>query len=296
MSSNSRLPIVTSGAAAATAAFAAVDFAQAFAKQEKLFASLRQLESVLVAFSGGADSAYLAWAADQALGERALAITALSASFSKHDREQAETFIVTTRLRHEFIETDELANPLYVANNADRCYHCKDELFGRMDELARTHGFAAIAYGINADDTRDFRPGHRAAHEHHVLAPLLNAELCKDEIRFLSQRAGLTTWNRPASACLSSRVPYGTAVTPELLEKIDRAEAVLRALEFRQFRVRAHGELARIEIAPEELARGFEPEISRKISEGVKSAGFSFVTLDLEGYRQGSLNSLLKIK
>ena len=296
MSSNSRLPIVTSGAAAATAALAAVDSAQPLAKQEKLFASLRQLESVLVAFSGGADSAYLAWAAHQALGERALAITALSASFSRHDREQAETFIVTTGLRHEFIETDELANPLYVANNADRCYHCKDELFGRMDELARTRGFAAIAYGINADDTRDFRPGHRAAHEHHVLAPLLNAELCKGEIRFLSQRAGLTTWNRPASACLSSRVPYGTAVTPELLEKIDRAEAVLRALEFRQFRVRAHGELARIEIAPEELARGFEPEISRKISEGVKSAGFSFVTLDLEGYRQGSLNSLLKIK
>lgn len=296
MSNNSRLPIVTSGAAAATAAFAAVDSAQPLAKQEKLFASLRQLESVLVAFSGGADSAYLAWAAHQALGERALAITALSASFSKHDREHAEAFIVATGLRHEFIETDELANPLYVANNADRCYHCKDELFGRMDELARTRGFAAIAYGINADDTRDFRPGHRAAHEHHVLAPLLDAELYKDEIRFLSQRAGLTTWNRPASACLSSRVPYGTAVTPELLEKIDRAEAVLRALEFRQFRVRAHGELARIEIAPEELARGFEPEISRKISEGVKSAGFSFVTLDLEGYRQGSLNSLLKIK
>ena len=295
MSSNSRLPIVTSGAGAA-AALAAVDSAQALAKQENLIASLRLLESVLVAFSGGADSAYLAWAADQALGERALAITALSASFSRHDREQAETFIVATGLRHEFIETHELANALYAANNADRCYHCKDELFGQMDELARTRGFAAIAYGINADDTRDFRPGHRAAHEHHVLAPLLDAELYKDEIRFLSQRAGLTTWNRPASACLSSRVPYGTAVTPELLEKIDRAEAVLRALEFRQFRVRAHGELARIEIAPEELARGFEAEILRKISEGVKSAGFSFVTLDLEGYRQGSLNSLLKIK
>ncbi len=295
MSSDSRLPIVTSGAAA-SAALAAVDSAQALAKQEKLFASLRQLESVLVAFSGGADSAFLAWAADQALGERALAITALSASFSKHDREQAEAFIAATGLRHEFIETHELSNPLYVANNADRCYHCKDELFGQMDELARTRGFAAIAYGINADDTRDFRPGHRAAHEHHVLAPLLDAELYKDEIRFLSQRSGLTTWNRPASACLSSRVPYGTAVTPELLEKIDRAEAVLRALEFRQFRVRAHGELARIEIASEELARGFEPEISRKISEGLKRAGFSFVTLDLEGYRQGSLNSLLKIK
>ena len=294
MSNSSRFPIAAH--AAATGAAAAVDAAQVLAKQDNLFAALRRLESVLVAFSGGADSAYLAWAANQALGERALAITALSASFSRHDREQAEAFIAATGLRHEFIATNELANPLYVANNADRCYHCKDELFDQMDAMAHAREFAAIAYGINADDTRDFRPGHRAAHEHHVLAPLLDAELYKAEIRFLSQRAGLTTWNRPASACLSSRVPYGTAVTPELLEKIDRAEAVLRALEFSQFRVRAHGELARIEIAPEELARGFDPEISRKISDGVKGAGFSFVTLDLEGYRQGSLNSLLKIK
>jgi uncharacterized protein len=294
MSNSSRFPIAAH--AAATGAAAAVDAAQVLAKQDNLFAALRRLESVLVAFSGGADSAYLAWAANQALGERALAITALSASFSRHDREQAEAFIAATGLRHEFIATNELANPLYVANNADRCYHCKDELFDQMDAMAHAREFAAIAYGINADDTRDFRPGHRAAHEHHVLAPLLDAELYKAEIRFLSQRAGLTTWNRPASACLSSRVPYGTAVTPELLEKIDRAEAVLRALEFSQFRVRAHGELARIEIAPEELARGFDPVISRKISDGVKGAGFAFVTLDLEGYRQGSLNSLLKIK
>jgi uncharacterized protein len=291
MSSVSRLSVTTPAAPAP-----ALDASQALAKQGKLFTALRGLDSVLVAFSGGADSAYLAWAAHQALGERALAITALSASFSRHDREQAEAFIAATGLHHEFIETRELENPLYVANNADRCYHCKDELFDQMDALARTRGFAAIAYGINADDTRDFRPGHRAAHEHHVLAPLLGAQLYKAEIRFLSQQAGLATWNRPASACLSSRVPYGSAVTPELLEKIDRAEAVLRALDFRQFRVRAHGELARIEIAPDELARGFEPDVSRQISEGVKSAGFVFVTVDLEGYRQGSLNSLLKIK
>jgi uncharacterized protein len=293
MSNVARLPIA---AGAAAAAAPAVDASQAIAKQEKLFADLRRLDSVLVAFSGGADSAYLAWAAHQTLGERALAITALSASFSRYDREQAEAFIAASGLCHEFIATRELENPLYVANDADRCYHCKDELFDQMDALALGRRVAAIAYGINADDTRDFRPGHRAAHEHHVLAPLLDAVLYKAEIRFLSQRAGLATWNRPASACLSSRVPYGTAVTPELLEKIDRAEAVLRALEFRQFRVRAHGELARIEIAPEELARGFEPDVSRKISDGVKSAGFSFVTVDLEGYRQGSLNSLLKIK
>jgi pyridinium-3,5-biscarboxylic acid mononucleotide sulfurtransferase len=289
MSSASPLPI-------AAVVPPAVDASQALAKQEVLFASLRRLDSLLVAFSGGADSAYLAWAAQQSLAGRALAITALSASFSRHDREQAEKFIAATSLRHEFIETRELENPLYVANNADRCYHCKDELFDQMDSLARSRGFAAIAYGINADDTRDFRPGHRAAHEHHVLAPLLKADLRKSEIRFLSQRAGLSTWNRPASACLSSRVPYGNVVTPELLEKIDRAEAVLRALDFRQFRVRAHGELARIEIALDELARGFDPAISQKISDGVKAAGFSFVTLDLEGYRQGSLNSVLKLK
>src|SRR5580658_5391871 len=290
MSNVTRLP------SAAAAAAPAVDVARALAKQEKLTADLRRLDSLLVAFSGGADSAYLAWASHQALGERALAITALSASFSRHDREQAEAFIAATGLRHEFIATHELENPLYVANNADRCYHCKDELFDQMDALALARRVAAIVYGINADDTHDFRPGHRAAHEHHVLAPLLDAALYKAEIRFLSQRAGLATWNRPASACLSSRVPYGTAVTPELLEKIDRAEAVLRALEFRQFRVRAHGELARIEIAADELARGFESDVSRKISEGVKAAGFAFVTVDLEGYRQGSLNSLLKIK
>jgi pyridinium-3,5-biscarboxylic acid mononucleotide sulfurtransferase len=290
MSNVTRLP------SAAAAAAPAVDASRALAKQEKLTGDLRRLDSLLVAFSGGADSAFLAWAAHQALGEGALAITALSASFSRHDREQAQAFIAATGLRHEFITTHELENPLYVANNADRCYHCKDELFDQMDELALARRVTAVAYGINADDTRDFRPGHRAAHEHHVLAPLLDAELHKAEIRFLSRRAGLPTWNRPASACLSSRVPYGTSVTAELLEKIDRAEAVLRALEFRQFRVRAHGELARIEIATDELARGFEPDVSRKISEGVKAAGFAFVTVDLEGYRQGSLNSLLQIK
>ncbi len=280
----------------AIAAAAAIDTATAFAKQENLFRALGKLDSVLVAFSGGADSAYLAWAAHQILNERALAVTALSASFSKHDRQQAEKFIAGNGLRHEFIETHEFKNPLYIANNADRCYHCKDELFDQMDALAKSRQFRTIAYGINADDTDDFRPGHRAAHEHHVLTPLLDAQLHKPEIRFLSQRAGLSTWDRPASACLSSRVPYGTAVTPELLEKVDRAEAVLRDMNFRQFRVRAHGDLARIELAQDELARGLDPKTASKIAEGIKAAGFSLVSLDLEGYRQGSLNSLLKVK
>lgn len=265
-------------------------------KQEHLFSILRGLDSLLIAFSGGADSAYLAWAAHQILGHRALAITALSASFSRHDREQVETFVRATGVRHEFIETREFDNPLYVANNADRCYHCKDELFDQMEALARERDFRTIAYGIHADDTHDFRPGHRAAHEHRVLAPLLDAALTKQEIRELSRRAGLPTWDRPASACLSSRVPYGIAVTPELLAKIERAEASLRELGFRQFRVRAHGELARIELAPDELARGLAGELAQQISVRLKQLGFAFVTLDLEGYRQGSLNSLLEAK
>jgi pyridinium-3,5-biscarboxylic acid mononucleotide sulfurtransferase len=268
----------------------------ALEKQAHLFAALRGIDSLLIAFSGGADSAYLVWAAHKELGTRSLAITALSASFSRHDREQAERFVRASGVRHEFIETREFENPLYVANNADRCYYCKNELFDRMEVIARARQFSAIAYGINADDTRDFRPGHRAAHEHCILAPLLDARLTKSEIRLLSHQAGLPTWDRPASACLSSRVPYGTAVTPELLGKIERAETVLRALGLSQFRVRAHGELARIELAPEELSRGLEPEIAGRISAGVKEAGFALVTLDLDGYRQGSLNALLKQK
>lgn len=273
-----------------------VDESTAIEKQRRLFEQLRSLDSLLVAYSGGADSAYLAWAAHKALGDRALAVTALSASYALHDREQAEACARTAGFRHELIRTQEFDNPLYVANNADRCYHCKDELFDRMEALASQRDFRVIAYGINADDTHDFRPGHRAAHEHRVLAPLLDAGLTKAEIRLLSQRAGLPTWDRPASACLSSRIPYGTAVTPQLLKKIERAESVLRELGFRQFRVRAHGELARVELAQDELSRGVDPVIAPQMAARLKSLGFAFVTLDLEGYRQGSLNSLLRVK
>jgi pyridinium-3,5-biscarboxylic acid mononucleotide sulfurtransferase len=286
-----RLP----GAATATQSVE-LDQAAATQKQQRLFDSMRSLDSLLVALSGGADSAYLAWAAHNVLAGRSIAVTALSASFSRHDREQTEKFVHASGIRHEFIETYEFENPLYVENNADRCYHCKDELFDRMEALAGGRNFRAIAYGINADDIHDFRPGHRAARKHRVLAPLLDAALGKVEIRWLSQRAGLRTWDRPASACLSSRVPYGTAVTPELMEKIDRAESVLRELGFRQFRVRAHGDLGRIELAPDELSRGLEPAVRQQILAGVKQAGFAIATIDLEGYRPGSLNSLLKIK
>jgi pyridinium-3,5-biscarboxylic acid mononucleotide sulfurtransferase len=284
-----------SASAVATQSFE-FDRAVAARKQQSLFDSMRSLDSLLVALSGGADSAYLAWAALSVLGERSLAVTSLSASFSRHDRDQTENFVRSSGIHHEFIETREFENPLYVENNAERCYHCKDELFNRMEAIATARDFRAVAYGINADDTHDFRPGHRAAREHRVLAPLLDAALAKSEIRWLSRRAGLPTWDRPASACLSSRVPYGTAVTPELMEKIDRAESALRELGFRQFRVRAHGDLGRIELAPGELSRGLEPAVTEKILEGVKQAGFATATIDPQGYRQGSLNSLLKIK
>ncbi len=267
---------------------------QALEKQQRLLNDLARLDSVLVAFSGGADSAYLAWAAHSALGARALAVTAVSPSFSAHDREQAAAFVLQAGLRHEFVDTLEFENPLYVANQADRCYHCKDELFTRMEALARERGFSALAYGINADDTRDFRPGHRAAAEHRVLAPLLDAGMTKADVRRLSRRAGLPTWDRPASACLSSRVAYGMPVTTETLSRIERGEEALRQLGFRQFRVRDHGRLARIEISPEEMERALAPEMARRFVELFKPLGYDFVTLDLEGYRQGSLNAALR--
>jgi len=268
--------------------------ARAEEKQRHLFESLAGCAGLLVAFSGGADSAYLAWAAHRVLGKHSLAVTALSPSFSAHDRAQAEAFVRRTGVFHEFIETQEFDNPLYVANNADRCYHCKTELFTRLDELAASRGFAAVAYAINADDTHDFRPGHRAAAEHRVLAPLLDAGLRKQEIRELSRLAGLPTWDRPASACLSSRVPYGTPVTVETLSLVERGEAILRELGFRQFRVRFHQELARIEIAPEEMPHALSPEMAQVLASHFRKLGFAYVTLDLEGYRQGSLNAALK--
>jgi pyridinium-3,5-biscarboxylic acid mononucleotide sulfurtransferase len=264
-------------------------------KERQLLANLAELPSVIVALSGGADSAYLAWAAQKALGQRALSVTALSPSYSLHDRNIVEEFVRAQNIHHEFVETREMENPAYRANAADRCFHCKDELFTVLDEIAQRRNFSATAYGVNADDTLDFRPGHRAAKEHRVLAPLLDVGMRKSEIRELSQRANLPTWNRPASACLASRVPYGTEVTPERLGLIERGEAVLRELGFQQFRVRLHDndKLARVEIAPEEMARAFAPEMAAEISARLKAVGFAYVALDLEGYRQGSLNEAL---
>ncbi len=252
-------------------------------KENHLLARLAELPSLIIALSGGADSAYLAWAA----------ITALSPSYSAHDRVMVEELVSNTGLRHEFIETHEMDNLAYRANAADRCYFCKDELFSALNELAHARGFAAVAYGVNADDTLDFRPGHRAATEHQVLAPLLEARLSKAEIRLLSRRAGLPTWDRPASACLASRVPYGTEVTPERLGLVERGEAELRLLGFRQFRVRLHDKLARVEISSEEMPRALAPEMAAAIAGRLKTVGFTYVALDLEGYRQGSLNETL---
>ncbi len=265
-------------------------------KEAELLARLVELPSLLIAVSGGADSAYLAWAAHRALGARALSVTAISPSYAAHDRAELEKFVAHAGVRHEFVETHEMENPAYRANAGDRCYYCKDELFNVLDELAKEQGFVAVAYGVNADDTSDFRPGHRAAAEHRVLAPLLEANMSKAEIRALSQRAGLPTWDRPASACLSSRLPYGTEVTPERLMLIESGEAILRELGFRQFRVRLHDKLARIEIASEELPLAMTPEMGATISQRFKAAGFLYVALDLEGYRQGSLNAALRAR
>ena len=265
-------------------------------KESRLLARLASFPSLLVALSGGADSAYLAWAAHRALGARALAVTALSPSFPAYDREQVVRLVHAAGLRDEFVTTQEVENPLYAANQPDRCYFCKDELFRVLGRLAAERAIAAVAYGINADDSGDFRPGHRAAVEHAALSPLLDADLTKAEIRSLSRRAGLSTWDRPASACLSSRIPYGSEVTPEKLAQVERGEAALRELGFRQFRVRHHGEVARIEIAPEEMPRAMNAEMAREMARRLRAAGFLYVALDLEGYRQGALNEMLKLR
>jgi pyridinium-3,5-biscarboxylic acid mononucleotide sulfurtransferase len=263
-------------------------------KEVALFEYLQSFPSLLVAYSGGTDSAYLAWAAHRALGTKALALTALSASYSAYDRQRAVQFAQEADLRHECIVTNEMANPLYAANAADRCFHCKDELFTQMNHIAAARGFAAIAYGINLDDTSDIRPGHRAAAEHQVVAPLLEARLTKQEIRTLARAAGLSMWDRPASACLSSRIPYGTAVTAEALARVEAGEAILREHGFRQFRVRYYEDLARIEIDPTEMPRAVAMGIEAALAARFASIGFTRVELDRRGYRQGSLNEALR--
>ncbi len=265
-------------------------------KQAALLERLRDAGRVLIAFSGGVDSSYLAWAAREALGDDTLAVTAVSPSYPSSHRRVAEDLVRTFGIPHRFVQTREMERAEYRANGPDRCYHCKTELFERLESLLDELQFDAIAYGINTDDTGDFRPGHRAAEEHRVLSPLLEVGLSKTEIRALSRAAGLPTADLPASACLSSRLPYGTEVTPERLAQVEEGEERLRALGFRQVRLRHHGDLARIEVAPEEMGRALERDMLRAMTEAIKPLGFRWVSLDLEGYRMGSLNEVLFIR
>jgi uncharacterized protein len=262
-------------------------------KAERLRQILAGNGRLIVAYSGGVDSAFLAWMAHQVLGDRMRAVIADSASLARTHLEDALAFAREHAIPVEVVETQELENPAYTRNDAMRCFHCKDELFTVLERYREAHGFDAIAYGVNADDEGDFRPGRQAALQHHVLAPLLEAGLNKAEIRELARQADLRVWDKAASACLSSRVEYGRAVTPEALSVIERGEDALRALGFRQFRVRHHGEIVRVEIAREELPRALTAEMASQFTALFKGLGFKFVTLDLEGFRSGSMNQLL---
>src|SRR5215471_14486465 len=263
------------------------------AKSSQLECELLRLGRLLVAYSGGVDSAYLAWAAHRTLGDKMLAIIADSASLSRSHLADAIAFANEQGFPFEVINTSELDRPDYVRNDGQRCFQCKDELFAVMERLRAERGFDAIAYGVNLDDQGDFRPGQQAAKLHHVAAPLLSAGLTKQDIREMARVAGLRVWDKPASACLSSRIEYGRPVTREALDVVERGEDAVRALGFRQFRVRHHGDIVRIEIDREELERALDPAMAAQFTAIFKQLGFKFITLDLEGFRSGSMNALL---
>jgi uncharacterized protein len=265
------------------------------AKEAELQRILKASGRLLVAYSGGVDSAYLAWAAHRELGDRMLAVIADSASLARAQFADALAFAHERSIPVEVISTNELEREEYIRNDGQRCFQCKDELFGVMEEVRAARCFDAIAYGVNVDDQGDFRPGQQAATQHHVAAPLLQAGLTKQDIRNLARAAGLRVWDKPASACLSSRIEYGRPVTREALSVVERGEDALRELGFHQFRVRHHGDIVRIEIAQEELERALNADMAGQLTTIFKQLGFKFVTLDLEGFRSGSMNALLSV-
>lgn len=264
-------------------------------REALLFERLRTLPSLIVAYSGGVDSAFLAWAAAEVIGARALAVTADSPSYPERHRTMALEVARRFGLHHEIIRTAELDRPDYRANAPDRCYHCKHELYSHLSKLATDRGFVAVADGSNADDRGDYRPGRRAAREFGVISPLDEAGLTKQDIRELSRQAGLPTWDEPASACLSSRIPYHSEVSEDKLRAIETAENALRDVGFRVVRVRHHGDVARIEVAPGELPRLLEPALASLVDRRIRAAGFKYVAVDLRGYRLGSLNDGLTL-
>ena len=281
-------------AAAKIAQIAGVSDAEA--KLRALEARLGELKNVLVAYSGGVDSAFLAGTAHRVLDASMLAVLADSPSLARRDMEQARAFAHLIGMPLEIVATEELDRPEYARNDANRCFHCKDELFLVMEKLGASRGFAYIAYGMNADDTRDYRPGQRAAEQHAVLAPLADVGLTKLEVRALAKAAGYPVWDRPAAPCLSSRVEYGRTVTREVLEQVERGEESLRQLGFRELRVRHHGELARVEIARAELPRALTMEMMDAIATALQQAGFKYVTVDCKGFRSGSMNAVLPVE
>lgn len=262
-------------------------------KSALLQTTLRDLGSLLVAYSGGTDSAYLAYAAHRALGDNMLAVIADSASLPRAELVAALAFTAEHNIPTQTLHTEELENPDYQRNDSNRCFHCKDELFTRMESEREARGFQHIAYGMNLDDRSEFRPGQQAAAQHHAVAPLVIAELAKAEIRQLAHEAGLKLWDKPASACLASRIEYGRTVTRENLSQVEQAEGALHTLGFHQVRVRHHGDLARIEISREELPRALTLEILDRITAALRPLGFLYITLDTQGYRSGSMNDIL---